>query len=149
MFKGDLEDLFGVASMDVLDQMTVEEDKALLRSQREGRTTSSMVCLDCVTAQDQERKKEKERAEEIRKERPKKNEAFVIRSDSLTSSSSFSPVGTDESEVDLTCPSPTKRNKVQGAKSKSFLSADISSTSDRFKVSDRVAKRAMEAIAVA
>ncbi|KAG0730552.1 hypothetical protein GWK47_028008 [Chionoecetes opilio] len=35
MFKGDLEDLFDVASSDVLDRMTVEEDKAFLRSQRE------------------------------------------------------------------------------------------------------------------
>ncbi|KAG0721537.1 hypothetical protein GWK47_046268 [Chionoecetes opilio] len=35
MFKGDLEDLFDVTNSDALDRMTVEEDKAFLRSQRE------------------------------------------------------------------------------------------------------------------
>ncbi|KAG0722406.1 hypothetical protein GWK47_044512 [Chionoecetes opilio] len=67
MFKGDLEDLFDVASSDALDRMTVEEDNAFLRSQQEDRATSSMAGLDCVTVEAQERKKERERAEEMRK----------------------------------------------------------------------------------
>ncbi|KAG0714648.1 hypothetical protein GWK47_013687 [Chionoecetes opilio] len=67
IFKWDLEDLFDVASSDALDRMTVEEDKAFLHSQRKDRATSSMAGLDYVTVEAQERKKERERAEEMRK----------------------------------------------------------------------------------
>ncbi|KAG0724103.1 hypothetical protein GWK47_041333 [Chionoecetes opilio] len=54
--QGDVEDLSDVGSSDALDQMTVEEDKAFLRNQREDRATSSMAGLDCVTVEAQERK---------------------------------------------------------------------------------------------
>ncbi|KAG0719209.1 hypothetical protein GWK47_007340 [Chionoecetes opilio] len=108
MFKGDLEDLFDVASSDALDRMTVEEDKAFFRSQREDRATSSMAGLDCVTVEAQERKKERERAEEMRKERSKKEKeamTSVVLSDRLTSSSSSATGKTDDSDVDFTGPS--------------------------------------------
>ncbi|KAG0722120.1 hypothetical protein GWK47_045066 [Chionoecetes opilio] len=64
--------LFDVASSDALDRMTVEEDKVFLRSQREDRRPRPWAGLDCVTVEAQERKKERERAEEMRKERLKK-----------------------------------------------------------------------------
>ncbi|KAG0725700.1 hypothetical protein GWK47_004587 [Chionoecetes opilio] len=119
MFKGDLEDLFDVVSSDALDRMTVEEDKAFLRSQREDRATSSMAGLDCITVEAQERKKERERAEEMRKERSKKEKeamTFVVLSGRLTSSSSSTAGETDDSDVDFTSPSHPKRSKVEGAK---------------------------------
>ncbi|KAG0710219.1 hypothetical protein GWK47_002571 [Chionoecetes opilio] len=152
MFKGDLEDLFDVASSDALDQMTVEENKAFLRSQREDRATSSIAGLDCVTVEAQERKKERERAEEMRKERSKKEKeamTSVVLSDRVTSSSSSTAGETDDSDVDFTGPSHPKRSKVEGAKSTALLSADITSTLDRFKVSDRVAMGTMGAFATA
>ena len=152
MFTGDLEDLFDVASSDALDRMTVEEDKAFLRSQREDRATSSMAGLDCVMVEAQERKKERERAEEMRKEHWKKEKeamTSVVLSDRLASSSSSAAGETDDSDVDFTGPSHPKRTKVEGAKSTALLSVDITSTLDRFKVSDRVAMGTMGAFVAA
>ncbi|KAG0711472.1 hypothetical protein GWK47_020550 [Chionoecetes opilio] len=147
------EKLLSLVANDALDRMTVEEDKAFLRSQREDRATSSMAGLDCVTVEAQERKKEREPAEEMRKERSKKEKeamTSVVLSDRLTSSSSSAAGETDDSDVDFTGPSHPKRSKVEGVKSTALLSADITSTLDRkFKVLDRVAMGTMGAFATA
>ncbi|KAG0721942.1 hypothetical protein GWK47_045420 [Chionoecetes opilio] len=111
-----------------------------------------MAGLDCVTVEAQEGKKERERAEEMRKERSKKEKeamTSVVLSDRLTSSSSSAAGETDDSDVDFTGPSHPKRSKVEGAKSTALLSADITSTLDRFKVSDRVAMGTTGAFATA
>ncbi|KAG0725340.1 hypothetical protein GWK47_038784 [Chionoecetes opilio] len=88
----------------------------------------------------------------MKKERSKKEKeamTSVVLSDRLTSSSSSAAVETDDSDVDFTGPSHPKRSKVEGAKSTALLSADITSTLDRFKVSDRMAMGTMGAFATA
>ncbi len=63
MFKGDLQELFDIATKDVMTEIQNEEDREFLRMQREDVFSCSMTGVDVKTAAKESRKRQREEKE--------------------------------------------------------------------------------------
>ena len=145
IWKGDLQDVFDIASADVFERKDVkEEDKNFLKSQREDRASSSMAGLDVVELRmsrkrtEQARKMEKRYQKEAEEKETRSRKAPVPRS--ASSSSSSSPSGMDDEDFKAPLSKFPRRPLPSSTPSKqSSVSLELSSTWDREGLSVRQA----------
>lgn len=150
IWKGDLHDLFDIASGNITQMGAVlEEDLAFLELQREDRQSSSMSSVDKVLAAAVGKKAEKEKKAEMRRRKQAKDVDEMFEKVDFESSSTVSSTSISDDDFHAG-PSPNKTARRSApSKKQNPITPALTTTWDRENLSSRQAAASFVATASA
>jgi len=144
VFKGDLEDLFDIASKEAMTEMRNEQDREFLRMQRQDVFSCSMTGVDLETAAKEARKRQRQEKESMTKVRYSQRRTEEMRTNEaegdLSSLSSSHESEVDDEYTPSTSTAATTGSSTSSAAKKSkniFQSPEVTGALDRVGLPDR------------